>query len=264
VGLAGLLLGAAACADDQPGASGEGSSSSSSSSSTAGGTGSSGPGTTATAADTTAGVVSTGSTTADGTSSSGPASTDGTGSSSSSGGSTTRDGTSSDSGESSSGGPAVCGDGVAQSGEQCDGGDFGGFDCVSLGFGPGLLFCDRPTCTFDTSSCSIPGACGNGVIDPAEQCDGGDLQGFDCEAFGFGGGTLLCDAPTCTFDLSMCSGGGNCGDGMINPGEQCDGANLQGFDCASLGLGGGMLACDPITCTFDTSMCMPPGGGTSG
>jgi cysteine-rich repeat protein len=101
-------------------------------------------------------------------------------------------------------------------------------------------------------------------VQPGEQCDGADLQGFDCVSLGLGPGVLTCDPIACTFDVSMCGPGvGNCGDGIIQPGEQCDGADLQGFDCASLGLGGGVLACDPITCTFDTSMCMPA-GGTSG
>ena len=59
-------------------------------------------------------------------------------------------------------------------------------------------------------------------------------------------------------------GGAGCGDAMVSPGEQCDGADLQGFDCASLGLSGGTLACDAVTCTFDTSMCMSGGGGTGG
>lgn len=59
-------------------------------------------------------------------------------------------------------------------------------------------------------------------------------------------------------------GGGNCGNGVIDAGEQCDGAELQGFDCASLGLSGGTLACDAMMCTFDTSMCMSTTGGTSG
>jgi hypothetical protein len=57
--------------------------------------------------------------------------------------------------------------------------------------------------------------------------------------------------------------GGNCGNGVIDAGEQCDGADLQGFDCASLGLNGGTLACDPMMCTFDTSMCSST-TGTSG
>ncbi len=55
-----------------------------------------------------------------------------------------------------------------------------------------------------------------------------------------------------------------CGDGVISAGEQCDGADLQGFDCSSLGLNGGTLSCDPVTCTFDTSMCASSTGGTGG
>ncbi|MCA9709817.1 MAG: hypothetical protein KDK70_28515 [Myxococcales bacterium] len=57
---------------------------------------------------------------------------------------------------------------------------------------------------------------------------------------------------------------GNCGNGIIDPGEQCDGSDLQGFDCSSLGLSGGTLACDGEMCTFDTSMCSSTTGGTSG
>jgi hypothetical protein len=57
---------------------------------------------------------------------------------------------------------------------------------------------------------------------------------------------------------------GNCGNGVIDAGEQCDGVDLQGFDCQSLGLNSGTLACDPMMCTFDTSMCSSSTGGTSG
>jgi hypothetical protein len=69
--------------------------------------------------------------------------------------------------------------------------------------------------------------------------------------------------------LDSSSGGGtgnvgNCGNGVIDAGEQCDGADLQGFDCQSLGLNSGTLACDPMMCTFDTSMCSSSTGGTSG
>lgn len=56
---------------------------------------------------------------------------------------------------------------------------------------------------------------------------------------------------------------GNCGNGVIDAGEQCDGTDLQGFDCMSLGLSGGTLACDDVTCTFDTSLCSS-NPGTSG
>ncbi|MBL4683726.1 MAG: hypothetical protein JKY37_03985 [Nannocystaceae bacterium] len=57
------------------------------------------------------------------------------------------------------------------------------------------------------------------------------------------------------------TGDPGCGNGSVEPGEQCDGDNLQGFDCGALGLGVGDLGCDSVTCTFDTSMCRQ-GGGT--
>ncbi|MCA9715517.1 MAG: hypothetical protein KC468_12645 [Myxococcales bacterium] len=54
-----------------------------------------------------------------------------------------------------------------------------------------------------------------------------------------------------------------CGDGNIDPNEQCDGVDLGGLTCATLGYDGGSLACDPMTCTYDTSNC-ETGGPTSG
>jgi hypothetical protein len=48
-----------------------------------------------------------------------------------------------------------------------------------------------------------------------------------------------------------------CGDGTINvAGEQCDGSDLGGASCASLGYPGGTLAC--ANCLFDTSSCTGP------
>ena len=46
----------------------------------------------------------------------------------------------------------VCGTGVASGGEQCDGGDFRGTTCASLGFAAGTILC-ADDCTFDTSNC---------------------------------------------------------------------------------------------------------------
>lgn len=58
---------------------------------------------------------------------------------------------------------------------------------------------------------------------------------------------------------------GMCGNGTIDANEQCDGGNLNGFTCESLGNTGGTLLCDNVTCTFDTSMCTnDTSGGTSG
>ncbi len=47
-----------------------------------------------------------------------------------------------------------CGDGVIQEGEQCDGTNYGGSTCSSLGFVSGNLSCSS-ACTTDTSNCSM-------------------------------------------------------------------------------------------------------------
>jgi hypothetical protein len=48
-----------------------------------------------------------------------------------------------------------------------------------------------------------PATCGNGRLDPGEQCDGENLFGRDCKTLGFVSGTLRCDA-NCIFDNRDC------------------------------------------------------------
>lgn len=48
-------------------------------------------------------------------------------------------------------------------------------------------------------------------------------------------------------------GGGNCGDGILDRGEDCDGTVI-GQSCESLGMVRGPLSCTP-QCTIDTSLC---------
>jgi len=63
------------------------------------------------------------------------------------------------------------------------------------------------------------------------------------------------------------SSGDPCGNGELDDGEECDSSNLGEETCESLGHGPGMLSCDPVTCTYDTSMCQSfpiETGGTGG
>ncbi len=48
--------------------------------------------------------------------------------------------------------------------------------------------------------------------------------------------------------------GGVCGDQVIEGNEQCEGTDLAGADCVSLGFSGGDLACAD-DCTYDTGAC---------
>jgi hypothetical protein len=54
-----------------------------------------------------------------------------------------------------------------------------------------------------------------------------------------------------------------CGDSIIDPGEECDGANYGGSSCETFDFETGDLACTG-SCSFDTSDCSEGGGGPSG
>ena len=57
-----------------------------------------------------------------------------------------------------------------------------------------------------------------------------------------------------------------CGNGVIDQGEECDGANLAGQTCLTRGFSSGTLTCNS-NCTINTSQCFyspPPGGGGGG
>ncbi|MDW8251721.1 MAG: formylglycine-generating enzyme family protein [Myxococcales bacterium] len=102
------------------------------------------------------------------------------------------------------GGGLLCGDGVRQSGEQCDGNDLGGQDCSSVVQGPaqGKLGCGAD-CKFDTSECAW---CGNGKIEVGEECDGWALGGATCaSAVGpESKGSVTCTS-LCTLNTSGCT-----------------------------------------------------------
>ncbi len=149
---------------------------------------------------------------------------------------------------------SVCGNGRAETGEQCDGRDLRGLDCNLLGFLSGRLLCSS-ACLLDLSHC---GMCGNGILEPefGEECDGTDLGGASCSVLTGGDGTVVC-TDAARLDLNGCQVPGTCGNGVLDTGEQCDGTHLGEKTCETLApdvWGGGFLRCTRW-CTFDTSEC---------
>ncbi|PKN38075.1 MAG: hypothetical protein CVU63_16060, partial [Deltaproteobacteria bacterium HGW-Deltaproteobacteria-20] len=153
-----------------------------------------------------------------------------------------------------------CGDGNIDTifQEECDGLNLNLETCVTRGFYGGALACGEDCLSYDETGCAVAGFCGDGTIQPAygEQCDGAALQGATCASLGYYNtvGILACRAD-CTYDVSDC--GARCGDSTVDvgDGEQCDGQNLSGATCQTLGFGaGGSLSCSS-SCTFNTSAC---------
>ncbi len=152
--------------------------------------------------------------------------------------------------------PVMCGDDTAHYGEACDGADLNGNSCAAIdGFVGGELGCMADCSDFDTTNCAAPG-CGNDILEAAtETCDGTDLGGAVCDDFeGFTGEGLACAADCGSFDTSGCEVV-ECGDGIVNGPEECDGDDLNMVTCDDIdGFTGAGLACAD-DCTLDTSAC---------
>lgn len=73
--------------------------------------------------------------------------------------------------------------------------------------------------------------------------------GFDNRVFAAGASTVQA-----TIKITVC------GNNIKEAGEQCDGTDLSGQFCISLGYSGGTLSCR-ASCDFNTSACTPGGGG---
>lgn len=158
--------------------------------------------------------------------------------------------------------PDYCGDGKKNgSSEECDGLDFGGATCETrLGPGhQGALLCAAATCTINTIQCETVPACGDGILNGTEQCDGSVYSpGATCASVvGFGSTGQLACAGNCTYDTASCSAPVTCGNDKLDAGEDCDGSLLNGKTCATV-LGDshaiGALAC-AASCVFDQSDC---------
>lgn len=155
--------------------------------------------------------------------------------------------------------PPGCGNYLVEGTEACDGYDLGGQTCADFGFDGGYLGCLPDCSALDPSGCVDYGG---------ECCVGHAGPGCDDD---------VCAATVCALDPWCCNyewepycadlaanecevcGAFGCGDGLIELGESCDGADLDGQTCVSLGFDVGTLAC-ASDCSFDTSGCQAYGG----
>ncbi|MBU1220707.1 DUF4215 domain-containing protein [Myxococcota bacterium] len=159
-----------------------------------------------------------------------------------------------------------CGDGIVNGTEECEPPSEGACNAQCM---REVAMCGDGNCEYPETAancnvdCENTVPCGNGSIDMGEECDGSNLGGQTCEMHGMQSGTIACDAD-CKIDLAGCLSAVECGNNVVDQQtEACDGTDLGGETCDSLGYSGGILRCHP-DCYFDASECIDPscGNGT--
>jgi cysteine-rich repeat protein len=129
---------------------------------------------------------------------------------------------------------ASCGDGAVQASEECDDGMDNAEDGACL-----------PSC--------VEATCGDQFVHAGvESCDGNNIGENSCVSEGFDSGVLLCADDCADFDTSNCN---LCGNGVLEPGEACDGSDFGGATCASVDPAyRGPLFCF-TDCIIDSAYC---------
>lgn len=160
----------------------------------------------------------------------------------------------------------ICGDGVEDPGEECDLGSANGpdarcsLDCrINAKCGDGVYDpneeCDDGNLVSGdgcSKLCTLESACGDGVVEGVEQCDDGNTSSGDscnenCTIPVCGDGRVDVQAPfreqcdegtnnadtqsaTCSTSCEIIA---HCGNGKLEPGEECDDGNLDAGDGCS-------------------------------
>jgi hypothetical protein len=161
-----------------------------------------------------------------------------------------------------------CGNGIIDTGEECDSENLGGKQCGDInGYYSGDLSCNG--CLFDLTAC-------NTMEEDLElSCNTYAKEGTtgNCIDFNQYYGTKYVSGnysfdEGCNLDLSGCIGEGIenppenglpeiesiCGNGILEGNEVCDGSNLNGKSCADFGFNNGYLICTG-NCAFNISEC---------
>lgn len=167
----------------------------------------------------------------------------------------------------------VCGNGVINPGEVCDGNGFGFTTCGNYGFAAGNLSCINNCQTISTSGCGRYKCTGAG-----DGCSfaAGDTGGFNqcsppndavCLGACISDGSCSAPVPACgttTFGVDNCAvscsrtgpacGGAICGNGVPEAGEQCDAGGSNGSCPASCSTSCAINSCSlpPPTCSSTT------------
>lgn len=157
--------------------------------------------------------------------------------------------------------PEHCSNGVEDQDET--GIDCGGSSCTACAShcSNGVMDNDELGIDCGGSSCTACAShCSNGVMDSSET--GIDCGGNDCSSCSIvdhcDNGVKDMDEDNIDCGGELCDACATCGNGIVEAGETCDGADFGRVrDCGSLpGFVSGVLTCNQQICHFDTSRCV--------
>jgi hypothetical protein len=159
---------------------------------------------------------------------------------------------------------ATCGDGVKNGSDQCDGTDFGGQSCTSLGYASGTLQCNS-NCTYNFAKCCSANAsrsCSGGNVYELDSCGNPETLLQACNGCGCSGSTC----SSCTVD--QCTSGACCNTTnhpyqFSSPSVVCGSATS--YRCTSAGCGNTLQSeTTPRYCSGGDSTCDGSWGTSSG
>jgi RHS repeat-associated protein len=137
-----------------------------------------------------------------------------------------------------------------------DGGIFG----ISVAVLDGTIIIGGLSPDQSVGSVYVYSECGDGTLNPGEECDDGNSNGGDgcspdCTIEGGGSTTTTTSTSSTSTTLPAFA----CGDNVHGQGEVCDGTDLAGETCVSLGFAGGTgLLCLPGCRGFNSEACVLP------
>lgn len=144
----------------------------------------------------------------------------------------------------------LCGNGVTDTGEICDGVAKACTD-ISSNYIGGNASCKADCSGYDTSSCTAQPYCGDNIVNNSEICD---KDSKDCTQISadYSGGSATCKSDCSGYDTATCAAAPYCGDGIKNGSEACDGGTKPCKDLMGSGWGGD-APCKADCTNYDTS-----------
>lgn len=172
----------------------------------------------------------------------------------------------------------ICGNGIIEAGEACDGASLNGATCgtfFNLVDEGSSLSCSADCKSFIYDNCVRPQSCSdsdagnnqfirgsilsihlNGSrLNTIDKCVGSVLTEYYCDGTQDKSAQIDCQYGCENGACKVATGKPVCGNGIIETGEACDNTNFSGQTCQSLGFNGGTLTCNTNCTALSTYRC---------